>query len=312
MTFAKTVKNELITIPINKDEMMAEFSAFLNFGCEFHIENNNKMIDFITKNPTVTKRFLSLVKTLYNAETELLTKEQQKFTKKPLIILRLTNKVNDIILEHDYLNEPIENARLITQTEKAKIAFLRASFLVSGSINHPKTAEYHLEIFANKKEEIIFIQSLMNHFNFNARITKRRNGYIVYLKSAESISDFMQLLGAMNAVFEFEDFRIKRDLRNSIIRYNNVDIANEKKSVMASNSQIIDIKLIKKYFMGEEIDSKTRQAMDLRLKYPEANLRELCEHYFEEYGETISRSGFNHRLIKIKNIAEKLREDIKS
>ena len=312
MTFAKTVKNELITVPIEKEEMMAEFSAFLNLGCEFHIENSTKMLDFITKSPTVTKRFLLLSKTLYQSETQLLTQEQQKFSKKPLIILRLTNNVGKIILEHDYLNEPIENARLITQSDKNKIAFLRAAFLVAGSINHPKTAEYHLEIFADKKEEIIFIQSLMNHFNFNARITKRRTGYIAYLKDAESISDFMQILGAYNAVFKFEDVRIKRDFNNSINRIINCEIANEKKTVIASQDQVRDIKFIKKYYMGEEVDEKTRQAMDLRLKYPESNLRELTEYFEEEYGEKISRSGLNHRLTKIKNIAEKIRQDSKA
>ncbi|HKL95362.1 MAG TPA: DNA-binding protein WhiA [Haploplasma sp.] len=312
MSFAKTVKNELITIPVNKDEMMAEFSAFLNLGCEFHIENSKRMIDFITKSPTVTKRFLLLSKTLYESETVLLTKEQQKFSKRPLVILRLTTNVEKILIEHDYLNEPIENARLITQSDTAKIAFLRAAFLVAGSVNHPKTAQYHLEIFANNKDEIIFIQSIINHFNLNARITKRRNGYIVYLKNAESISDFMQLVGAQNAVFQYEDIRIKRDFNNSINRIINVELANEKKTVIASQDQVRDIKFIKRYFMGKEIDDKTRQAMDLRLKYPESNLRELCEQFYEEYGETISRSGLNHRLNKIKSIAEKLRADIKS
>lgn len=312
MSFTKTVKNELITIPIKKDEMNAEFSAFLNLGCEFHIENNQKMIDFISKSPTVTKRFLSLSKTLYEAQTQLLTKEQQNFTKRPLVILRITDPVGSIINEHDYLNEPIDNARLLTQSNETKIAFLRAAFLVAGSINHPKTAEYHFEIYAEKSEEVIFIQSLLNHFNFNARVTKRRNGFIAYIKDAETISDFMQLTGAYNSVFQYEDIRIRRDFNNSINRVINCEIANEKKTVIAAADQVKDIKLIKKYFMGSEIDDKTRLTMDLRIKYPESNLRELVENYKKEYGEEISKSGLNHRLTKIKNIAEKLRQDINS
>ncbi|WP_162140217.1 DNA-binding protein WhiA [Haploplasma axanthum] len=308
MTFAKTVKNELITIPISHTEMLAEFSAFLNLGCEFHIENSQKMIDFLTKNPTVTKRFLLLTKTLYQSETILLKKDQQMFTKKPLIILRLTTQIDKIILEHGYLEDPIENARMITNTKEEKKAFLRGAFLVTGSINDPKTAEYHLEIFSNKKEEIIFIQWLMNDFNLNARITKRRNGYIAYLKDAESISDFIQLLGATNAVFKFEDSRIKRDFNNSINRIMNCEIANEKKSVIASQEQLNDIKLINKYYIGGELDLKTTQAIDLRKKYPEANLRELTEIFEKEYGETISKSGLNHRFGKIKKIADGIRE----
>ncbi|MDY0276965.1 MAG: DNA-binding protein WhiA [Acholeplasma sp.] len=311
MTFTKTVKNELVTIPINHDEMLAEFSAFLNLGCEFHIENNQMMIDFLTKNPTVTKRFLLLSKSLYQVETELLTKEQQKFSKKPLIILRIINPVIDILNEHDYLENPIENIKLITQNDKEKIAFLRGAFLVNGSINHPKSAEYHFEIFSESKEMIISIQAMLNNFNLNARITKRRKGYIAYLKDAESISDFIQLLGAYNSVFKFEDIRIKRDFSNSINRIMNCEIANEKKAVIASEDQIKDIKLINKHYLESQIDFKTKEAIKLRLKYPEANLRELTELFEEEYGEKISKSGLNHRYIKIKKLAESLREEIK-
>ena len=214
MTFTKTVKNELVTVPTVHKEMLAEFAAFLNLACEFQIVNNNKIIEFQTKNPTVTKRFLMLSKTLYDTETELLQKEQENFSKKPLIVLRLIKNVEEIINEHDYLGDPIENIRLITYSDLTKIAFLRGAFLVSGSVNHPKTSEYHLEIYAHKQDEIILIQTLMNYFGLNARITKRRKGYIAYLKDAESISDFIKLIGAYNAVFKFEDIRIKRDFNN--------------------------------------------------------------------------------------------------
>lgn len=309
MTFTKTVKNELVTIKANYDEMLAEFSAFLNMACDFHIENNLKMIDFQTKNPTVTKRFLLLSKTLYQAKTELLTLEQKMFSKKPMVILRLISEVEKIILEHDYLDSPIENARLITQSDETKIAFLRAAFLVSGSVNHPKTAEYHLEIYSSNKDEIIFLQSLVANFNLNFRITKRRKGYIIYIKDAESISDFIKLIGAYNSVFKFEDERIKREFNNSINRLNNIEIANEKKAVIASQDQINDIELINSFYLGDMIDYKTKQAIDLRLKYPDANLRELTEHFEEEYSETISKSGLNHRYTKIKKIADKLREE---
>ena len=88
MTFSKTVKNELVTLPAEHNEMLAEFSAFLNLACDFHIENSVKMIDYHSTNPTVVKRFLLLSKTLYQAETTLLTKEQQTFTKKNLVVLR--------------------------------------------------------------------------------------------------------------------------------------------------------------------------------------------------------------------------------
>ena len=122
MTFSKTVKNELVTLPAEHNEMLAEFSAFLNLACDFHIENSVKMIDYHSTNPTVVKRFLLLSKTLYQAETTLLTKEQQTFTKKNLVVLRLSTEVDRIINEHDYLGNNIEALKLITRSDKEKIS----------------------------------------------------------------------------------------------------------------------------------------------------------------------------------------------
>lgn len=306
MSFARTVKNELITIPVNHNEMLAEFSAFLNFSCDFHIEEGVKMLDFMTKNPAITKRFLLLTKSLYQADTILLTKDQQKFTKKPLIILRVIKNVEAIIKEHDYLIDPIKKIEELTIDHANKVAFLRAAFLTSGSVNDPKTAEYHLEIFVNKKEEVVLIQSIMNYFNFNARVTKRRNGFICYLKDAETISDFIQLVGAYNSVFKFEDVRIKRDFNNSINRLINCEIANERKSVEASDKQMKYINILRKHEFYLEIDSKLLKVMELREKYVDISLTDLVKLYKEEYNEEISRSGLNHRFNKIKALAESI------
>lgn len=309
MTFARSVKNELVTVPTIHEEMLAEFSAFLNLVCEFEIVDNKRIISFQTKNPTVTKRFLLLSKTLYDTETELLQKEAEQFSKKPLIILRLTKNVSKIINEHDFLGDAISNVRLITYSDITKIAFLRGAFLVAGSVNHPKTSNYHLEIFANNEDEIILIQSLMNHFDLNARITKRRKGFIAYLKDADSISDFIKLIGAHNAVFKFEDVRIKRDFNNSINRVINMEIANEQKSYLAGREQLENIKILRKHLSFDQIDDKIVKVIELREKYPEANLRELSELYNLENNEKISRSGINHRLNKIKELASNYRKE---
>ncbi|MFP4177205.1 MAG: DNA-binding protein WhiA [Acholeplasmataceae bacterium] len=307
MSFARTVKEELVTLPVETDEQLAEFAAFLNLSSEFHIENRKKMLDFTTNNPTVAKRFLRLVRTLYQAETTIITKKQVKLKQRQTIIIRLSTKVEDIINEHALLENPIESQDIFTQTDDQKKAYLRAAFLARGSVNHPKTAEYHLEIFSTDPDQIVFIQQLMNYFDLNARIIERRKGYIAYLKGAESISDFIQLSGAQNAVFEFEDLRIKRDFNNSINRVINCEIANEKKTIEAAYQQIRDIELIESYYV--DINERIRQVIELRKAYPDASLRELVERFEETYGESISRSGLNHRLFKIREIARSIREE---
>ncbi len=308
MSFARIVKEELVFIPIDLEGQLAEFSAFLNLHTEFHIENKLKMLDFKTNNPTVAKRFLQLVRTLYQAETSLITQQQKKLNQRQTIIIRIQSRVEDIVNEHGLLEDSIENQRLLTQSPEAKRAYLRAAFLASGSVNHPKTAEYHLEIYTPDADRIIFIQQVMNAFDLNARVTKRRNGYIAYLKNAEGISDFLQVVGAQNSVFKFEDIRIKRDFNNSINRVMNCEIANEKKTIVAANQQIKDIELIETYIPEKYIPEKIKQIMELRKENPDISLRELSDIYEEQFKENLSKSGLNHRFAKIKQMADQIRE----
>jgi DNA-binding protein WhiA len=310
MSFAKTVKEELVSVPVELDEQLAEFSAFINLNAEFHIENKQKMLDFKTNNPTVAKRFLQLVRSLYQAETSLITQRINKLNQRNAIIIRIQSKVEDIVNEHSLLDSPIENQELTTATPEAKQAFLRAAFLSGGSVNHPKTAEYHLEIYTRDPEQAVFLQSVMNYFDLNAKITKRRQGFICYLKDAEGISDFLQIVGAQNSVFHFEDVRIKRDFNNSINRVMNMEIANEKKAIVAANEQLKDIEIVLTYVPESQIDAKSRQVIELRQMYPEASLKELVDLFEETYHDHISKSGLNHRLVKIKQMAKEIKEGL--
>lgn len=268
------------------------------------------MLDFKTNNPTVAKRFLQLVRSLYQAETSLITQRINKLNQRNAIIIRIQSKVEDIVNEHSLLDSPIENQELTTATPEAKQAFLRAAFLSGGSVNHPKTAEYHLEIYTRDPEQAVFLQSVMNYFDLNAKITKRRQGFICYLKDAEGISDFLQIVGAQNSVFHFEDVRIKRDFNNSINRVMNMEIANEKKAIVAANEQLKDIEIVLTYVPESQIDAKSRQVIELRKMYPEASLKELVDLFEETYHDHISKSGLNHRLVKIKQMAKEIKEGL--
>jgi len=299
-----------VTLPIELEEQIAEFSAFINLNGEFHIESKRKMLDFKTNNPTVAKRFLQLVRSLYQAETSLITQKINKLNQRHAIIIRIQSNVEDIVNEHGLLEDPIENQELTTATPEAKKAFLRASFLAGGSVNHPKTAEYHLEIFTKEPNQAIFLQSIMNFFELNAKITKRRQGFICYIKDAQGVSDFLQLIGAQQALFQFEDIRIKRDFNNSINRVMNMEIANEKKAIVAANEQIRDIEIVEKYIPQGQIDAKSRQVIELRKTYPEASLMELVQLFEETYHDQISKSGMNHRLVKIKQMAKEIKEGL--
>lgn len=306
MSFAKRVKEELVQIQPSKEEALAEFSAMIELGTELAISERVKTLWFKSNNPTVARRFLGLLKGLYKVENTLLTKKQGNFKKGYQIQLGVQEAISDIMVEHSLFGEN-DKVDLLIQNEETIKAYLRGAFLTTGSVNDPKTSEYHLEIYSENKDSILRIQRLMNEFGLNAKITKRRNGLICYLKDVTSIEDFLRIIGASDTVFEYEDIRIKRDFNNSINRILNCEIANEKKTIQAANIQMKYIDYIEKSRV--KVDYKILQAMEIRKENPDASLNELVEYFEEKYKERITKSGLSHRFSKLKEIAEEIMRD---
>ncbi len=312
MSFSKKVKEELTTIPAEIPEFLAEMSAFLHLNSEIATDESIKSINFKTKNPTVAIRFFKMLKVLYPADTKLLIEQEKKLKKQKQITITITSQIDKILTEHG-LKDDNDDAKInLTKTDKQKSAYLRGAFLAAGSINSPHTAEYHLEIYSDNPNEAIFIQNLMNNFDFNAKITKRRKGYIVYLKEAEKISDFLKLTEAQNSLFDYEDIRIKRDFNNSINRVINCELANEKKAQDAARKQLDDIYFIERCLGKDTFNRRLMEVVELRKEFPTAALSELEERYFEKYQTTISKSGLNHRFLKIKEIRSDFEESMKN
>src|SRR5699024_1424745 len=140
-----------------------------------------------------------------------------------------------------------------------KRSYLRGTFLAGGSINNPETSSYHLEIFNTHAEHNDALCKLMNTFDLRARTLERKNGYIVYLKEAEKMTEFISIIGAHNALFKFEDVRIVRDMRNSVNRLVNCETANLNKTISASVKQVENIKYIKEQIGLEALPERLKE-----------------------------------------------------
>jgi DNA-binding protein WhiA len=178
-------------------------------------------------------------------------------------------------------------------------SYLRGAFMASGSINNPETSRYHLEIYSIYEEHNQDICSMLNYYGLNARTLERRNGYISYLKGAEQI-------GATNSMLKFEDVRIVRDMRNSVNRLVNCETANMNKTIDAASKQIENIQYIEDRVGLQSLPEKLQEIAELRLEHPEVSLKELGEMI---PSGVISKSGINHRIRKINEFADRLRED---
>lgn len=307
MSFTTNIKNEISKLEFIKSESISELSGFVRNNGSY----NTEKIELITENITVAKRIYSLVKKIYNISCIIEAKKNNNFSKNNLYIIIINSQVNEILEDLSVidnngqkLSKPKE---YIIASEEEIRAYLRGVFLSKGSINDPKTSRYHLELLIEDKIEADFVKDLLNGFNLNSKLLSRDKGYMVYVKEAEKIGDFLRIISASNAVLYYEDIRIYRDHKNMTNRLNNCEQANIDKIIETANKQIEDINYLKENLALELLDEKTKEAINYREKYPEASLQELAEIITYETNKPITKSGLNHRFRKMKELVDKLK-----
>ena len=221
--------------------------------------------------------------------------------------ITISKKVDTILKDLGIIDENGEKLdvvpKYIVGANEEIRAYLRGIFFATGSISDPKKSRYHLELLSYSPQEAVFVQKLLNIFELNAKILAREKGYMIYIKEAEKISDFIKLLGANNAVLYYENVRIYRDQKNKTNRLNNCEQANMDKVFETANEQLRQIEVIEENDGVMLLDDKTKETLEYRKKYPEASLKELAEIISLETGKTITKSGLNHRMRKIKDLS---------
>lgn len=244
----------------------------------------------------------------------LLTTDSNKFvTESEYNINRFSKLLTNSGIE-DFEIEMQGNKFCITTKKKVEVdteieneeeikAIVRGSFMGAGSVNDPKN-KYHLEIVFQSEENAKKIKELIDKVRINCKILKREKNYIIYMKDGEDIANFLAFIGANKAVLNFEDIRVLRDIRNNVNRIVNCETANLNKVIKTSVKQIEDIKLIKKKNKFNNLSEKEKELANLRIKNPDATLTELGK----MLKKPIGKSGVNHRLKAISELAEELRK----
>lgn len=309
ISYASKVKKELTALEIHPEHAKAELAAFLRMNGILNLHNHQFSLDILTENPAIARRVFKLIKAAFKVEPLLIVSRKMKLKKNNQYLVRLVQNVGGILQTLEIWDKKrglmTRIPERIMNSREGAMAYLRGAFLAAGSVNNPQTSRYHLEIYSTYEDHNEDLARLMNqYFYLNAKITKRRRGYIVYLKEAEKIGDFLHIIGALNAMLAFEDLRIMRDMRNSVNRLVNCDTANLKKTANASARQVEDIQLIAKKKGLDSLPDKLAELARFRLAHPEFSLKEVAEQLPDG---PISKSGVNHRFKKIKAIAATLK-----
>lgn len=303
MSFTVKIKEEISNIKSTKSEIIAELSGYIRNNGIFQ---DNK-VTLNTENKFLVDRISNFIQVITDINPQVEIIENLNFSKKELYQITIENNLDKMLKELAIYNEkneylPVVPTYIVGANEEIR-AYLRGVFFASGSINDPKTSRYHLEILVTEPEEAVFVQKLLNIFDLNAKILNREKGYMIYIKEAEKISDFIKILGANNAVMYYENVRIYRDQKNKTNRLNNMEQANIDRVFETANEQLRQIKIIEDNNGMDLLDDRTKLAVRYRKEYSETSLKELAEIITLETGKSLSKSGINHRFRKVRELA---------
>lgn len=308
MSFASETKKELTQVEAEDHCLKAEVSALIRMNGSLSFANKQLSLDVQTENAAIARRLYTIMKKLYPYTVELLVRKKMRLKKNNVYICRVREGARELLTDLEIISNDFQFHHSISRTlikrNSQKRAYLRGAFLAGGSVNNPETSSYHLEIYSLYKEHGEALMDLMNEFHLNAKTIERKKGFVTYLKEAEKISDFLSIVGAHQAMMKFEDVRIVRDMRNSVNRIVNCETANLNKTIGAALRQVDNIRFIENTIGLDQLPEKLREIARLRVEYQDVTLKELGE--MVSTG-VVSKSGVNHRLRKIDEIADALR-----
>ncbi|MBQ5345692.1 MAG: DNA-binding protein WhiA [Acidaminococcaceae bacterium] len=301
MSYSSEVKNELARLEGQKPCCeKAELLGVLRLSGALVLRGKNIGIHFSTENAALARRVLQVLKSNYPVQTEVVITRSRRLKKNNRYQVEVIpdSNVAKALQELQILPSGEDERQNLLRKACCRKAFLRGVFMAGGSVSRP-AGDYHLEIVTENEELARLIVKIMHGFSLSAKMTDRKNNYIVYLKDGDHITDFLSLIGAHQALLEFENVRIVKDMRNQVNRRVNCETANLNKVIRASVLQVACIRYLQEHGRYDLLPEKLKEAAELRLRYPDISLNELVE-YTEG---TVGKSGLNHRLKKIRQIA---------
>jgi len=312
LSFSTQTKDELARFfPEKRCCQKAELAALIRMDGTLTIAANHKLgLNIVTENAAVARKIIRLGKMVFQLEAEIQIQKSLRLKKSNAYVVRFpsTPLMSDVMKELGIL-EPSGNIqpgikKALIKNQCCRRSYLRGVFLGAGSVSSPE-GNYHLEIISNDLTYAEELASLIKRFEgIQAKVSSRKNWHIVYLKESEQIVNFLNVIGAHQALLNFENNRIVKGMRNQVNRLVNCETANLNKTVNASFKQVENIKLIHEMFGLDKLPPRLKMIASLRLENPDVSLKELGEMMEPPVG----KSGVNHRMRKLEELAEELRE----
>lgn len=314
MSFASEVKDELdAIIPEARHCQIAELAAIFDMCGQIVVKKNCRIVTGIqTENITIARKYFTLLKKSFNIVGDVSVRHNVKQQKSSIYIVKVSDdgdsrKILSAMKRMNYDGTLMEvgpaRDRMLLQNSCCRRAYIRGSFLVSGSVSDPSNS-YHFEITCFGEGKAMQLQLLLLSFDIDAKIVIRKNHHVVYVKDGSQIVDVLNVMEAHQALMEMENIRIAKEIRNSVNRQVNCEMANIHKTVSAATKQVEDIQYIRNTVGFGDLSDALKEMALVRINHPEASLIELGK----LLSNPVGKSGVNHRLRKLSQIADELRE----
>jgi DNA-binding protein WhiA len=314
MSFSSDIKDELSRhLSNNRHCRLAELASIIELNGKLYFsESGEYTLKLTTENIAVARKYFTMIKKTFNIITDISIKNNVYLKKSRTYTISINNHkdARRVLQAAKFIDRNGEVSKKLLLQDKTLImnscckrAFIRGAFLASGSISDPERF-YHLELVTQSREKALMLQSVIQTFQIDAKIVKRKNNYVVYIKESESIVNLLNIMEAHVALMNFENIRILKEMRNSVNRKVNCETANINKTVSAAIKQIEDINYIEDTVGLSYLSENLKEVALLRLANPDISLKELGT----MLNPPIGKSGVNHRLRKICDIADSLKE----
>lgn len=314
MSFSGNVKEELSEHWSSARHcQIAELAAILGLCGSIIINSRNEYrVKVHTENKAVARKVFTLIKKTFNIESDIsIRRNIQKQSVSYSVVVKQHQDALRVLQAVKLIDEHLDGFEevrivnpIVVQQTCCKRAFIRGAFLAAGSMSDPKKA-YHFEIVCAAEPMAEQIRELMSSFSMDAKIVQRKKSYVVYLKEGLQIVDILNIMEAHVSLMELENVRILKEMRNTVNRKVNCETANLNKTVSAAVKQLEDITYLRDTIGLEKLSEGLEEVALARLSHPDASLKELGA----LLSPPVGKSGVNHRLRKLGDLAEKVRKE---
>ena len=314
MSFSGNVKEELSEHWSSARHcQIAELAAILGLCGSIIINSRNEYrVKVHTENKAVARKVFTLIKKTFNIESDIsIRRNIQKQSVSYSVVVKQHQDALRVLQAVKLIDEHLDGFEevrivnpIVVQQTCCKRAFIRGAFLAAGSMSDPKKA-YHFEIVCAAEPMAEQIRGLMSSFSMDAKIVQRKKSYVVYLKEGSQIVDILNIMEAHVSLMELENVRILKEMRNTVNRKVNCETANLNKTVSAAVKQLEDITYLRDTIGLEKLSEGLEEVALARLSHPDASLKELGA----LLSPPVGKSGVNHRLRKLGDLAEKVRKE---